>query len=148
MKGYIYKLTSPHTDVIYIGSTIQKLSHRLKGHRHACKNQNLTSKIMFEYGDVSIHLIRECDCDNLLIEEQIEMDKYTGKLCNKIRSYRNLEIKSNQNKKYETSDERREYKKKYRQSDKYKQWSKHYAYWNNGRGQRTLSILKPLFSDI
>ena len=134
MKGYIYKLTSPNTDMIYIGSTIQSLKRRLNKHKSSAKNNTSSSRHMFEYGDVSIHLIREVECDtqlDLRKQEQIEMNKYDGILCNKDRAYTRKEDRPN-----------------YKQSDKYKQWTKHYSYWSNGRGQRTLSILKPLFYDI
>jgi predicted GIY-YIG superfamily endonuclease len=62
----IYKLVSPHTDEIYIGSTTQRLCHRLSGHKSDCKkikNKSTSSKL-FELGEVKIILIEECPCDN------------------------------------------------------------------------------------
>ena len=153
MKGYIYKLTSPHTDMIYIGSTKLKLSTRLKDHRHdSKKNTKVTSKIMFEYGDVSIHLIRECDYYGIRQQEQIEMDKYDGILCNKYRAYISPEMKKQKVKVYNkirVCSEKNKEREKIRMKSQYRiQWSIHYEYWRRGPGLRAISILKPLFSDI
>jgi hypothetical protein len=146
MKGKIYKLTSPNTDMIYIGSTTQKLADRLKGHRNDALNPNrvkASSSIMFDYRDVSIHLIRECECDNIKIEEQIEMDKYDGKICNHSRAYTSPEMKKEKGKIYRKNyiitDSRKEYQKEYKKKEKYKNQQKEYrkeyikteAYKNN-----------------
>ena len=61
----IYKLVSPHTDEIYIGSTVQRLCHRLSGHKRDCRERTIiTNKKLFELGDVKIILIEEYPCDN------------------------------------------------------------------------------------
>jgi dihydroxyacetone kinase-like predicted kinase len=172
MKGSIYKLTSPNTDMIYIGSTTTSLKQRLKGHIHNNNNDNqrsTSSKTIFDFGNVSIHLIRECECDNIKIEEQIEMDKYDGKICNNTRAYTSLELKTKQKsiysktykqtdicKKYEADRHKtekyknyqKEYKKNYKKPDKYILDQKHYDYWKRCGGLRALSKLKPLFHDI
>ena len=170
MKGQIYKLTSPNTDMIYIGSTGDVLKERLRGHR---KTNDCSSKILFEFGDVSIHLIREVEFEtqlDLRKQEQIEMDKYDGKLCNDRRAYRSPEMKAEQllkykktdkckksQKKYNNTIERKEYMKKYSQTDKwkasrntdeFKETQRHYKYWSRTHGLRAISILKPLFHDI
>ena len=78
MKGYIYILTSPNTDMIYIGSTGVTLNRRYNKHKN---DADCSSKILFEFGDVSIHLIREVEFEtqlDLRKQEQIEMDKYDG----------------------------------------------------------------------
>jgi len=70
-RGKIYKLTHPHTDDIYIGSTTEKyLSRRLVGHKtkykiwKAGKFRYVTSFKLFELGadDVKIELIECCPC--------------------------------------------------------------------------------------
>lgn len=61
----IYKLVSPHTDEIYIGSTVQRLCHRLSGHKRDCREGKIcTNKKLFELGGVKIILIEEFPCDN------------------------------------------------------------------------------------
>lgn len=61
----IYKLVSPHTDEIYIGSTVQRLCSRLSGHKRAFRKEKIkTNKKLFELGDVKIILIEEFPCDN------------------------------------------------------------------------------------
>jgi len=133
MKGRIYKLTSPNTDMIYIGSTTQKLADRLNGHKSDSQNPNVkgsSSIIMFKYGDVSIHLIRECECDNIRIEEQIELDKYDGKLCNQHRAYQSEEIHKKVRKqcrdKYRQTDKGKAMDKAYKQTEKCKARDKAY----------------------
>ena len=176
MKGYIYKLTSPNTDMIYIGSTTQKLADRLTGHKsdwNLGNKNNESSRVMFDCGNVSIHLIRECECDtirDLQKQEQIEMDNHNGEICNEKRAYRTPEMKAEQvlkykktdkckksQKKYNNTIERKEYMKKYSQTDKwkasrntdeFKEYVKHYKYWSRTCGLTALSKLKPLFHDI
>jgi len=66
----IYKLVSPHTDKIYIGSTVQKyLCQRLAVHKHSKK---YSSKKLFELGDVEIILIEKYPCDSRLELEKRE----------------------------------------------------------------------------
>jgi hypothetical protein len=139
--------------MIYIGSTIQELKRRLW--EHNIKRNNNSSIPLIEFGDVSIHLIREVECNTLLelhIEEQIEMDKYDGELCNNKRAYRSAEIRKEQRRKQaikdEKTDKRKETKKKYRNTDKRKEDTLHRNYWNRHSGLRAISILKPLFHDI
>ena len=143
MKGYIYKLTSPHTDVIYIGSTIRTLRERFNGHKSDWglgNKQRESSKVMFDCGDVSIHLIRECECDNirdLRKQEQIEMDNYNGKICNfqkafRVRKeYQKTPKYKAQQKAYELKHKEKydEYKRLYKQRDAYKLSQRHYGYW-------------------
>ena len=124
MKGYIYKLTSPNTDMIYIGSTCATLTRRYNKHKN---DSDCSSKILFEFGNVSIHLIREVECDTKLElrkQEQIEMDKYDGKLCNKNVAYRTPEYIKEYQKKHNTSDKHKIYAKEYRKCDKRKTYMK------------------------
>ena len=86
-KGKIYKLVSEHTDQIYIGSTIQKLCHRLGTHaRDSRKGKNqCTCKHMFELGKVKIVLIENCPCDSK--EELYKRERHyieTMKCVNKL----------------------------------------------------------------
>lgn len=71
-NGKIYKLVSPHTDEIYIGSTTQSLAVRKGGHK--CKYKRylegkehsfVTSFKLFELGkdDVSIILLESYPCE-------------------------------------------------------------------------------------
>ena len=65
----IYKLTSQHTDWIYIGSTTKTLEERLRGHRYKHtqwrngKAKYTTSFTLFELGPVNIELIKPYPCD-------------------------------------------------------------------------------------
>lgn len=70
MIGYIYKLTSPKTDIIYIGSTVQKLSVRLSKHKHDYKRylnkkyNYVSSFQVVKYDDAKIELIEQFEYDN------------------------------------------------------------------------------------
>ena len=74
-KSKIYKLVSPHTDEIYIGSTVQRLCHRLSGHKRDCREGKVnTNKKLFELGEVKIILIEDFPCDRK--EELIKRERY------------------------------------------------------------------------
>jgi len=68
----IYKIISPNTDKIYIGSSIEKyISCRIAGHKKKFrlwsnnkKNKYCTSYKIFEAGDASIILIENFNCNN------------------------------------------------------------------------------------
>ena len=126
MKGQIYKLTSPHTDMIYIGSTSVRLERRYNKHMN---DNDCFSKILFKFGDVSIHLISEVEFEtqlDLRKLEQIEMDKYDGKLCNDRRAYRTPECIKDIECKRRNSSYHKEWMSKYAKSDKYKEYLKEY----------------------
>ncbi len=71
-KSKIYKITSPHTSDIYIGSTVQKLSKRKAGHQEKYKiylqtndkHHYTTSFKLIELGPVDICLLEEYPCQS------------------------------------------------------------------------------------
>lgn len=62
----IYKLTSPNTEKIYIGSTTERyLSVRLSKHKtHYKLGGKYTATKILECGNVKIELLELCPCDN------------------------------------------------------------------------------------
>jgi hypothetical protein len=71
--GKIYMIWSPHTDKVYIGSTIQPLHERFCIHR-TCRPH--TSKIILDCGNAEIKLIHDFPCGSkfeLETEEGREM---------------------------------------------------------------------------
>ena len=66
--GKIYKIWSFNSDKIYIGSTIQALSERLRGHERCLKHYKKTGKkycgsyIILENEHYDIELIEYCPC--------------------------------------------------------------------------------------
>lgn len=144
MKGSIYKLTSPNTDMIYIGSTIRTLRERFNGHKSDWvlgNKHNESSKVMFDYGNVSIHLIRECEYDtirDLQKQEQIEMDNYNGEICNNRRSFL-VRTEYQKTPKYKAQQKAYELKHK----EKYDEYKRAYKRWIKASCK-----LKPLFHDI
>lgn len=65
-NGKIYKITSSQTDLIYIGSTVEKLNLRFAHHKHQFKkNINGTkSKEILKYDDAKIELIESYPCNS------------------------------------------------------------------------------------
>lgn len=90
----IYKVVSPNTDKIYIGSTRMSLVNRLNRHRH---NKNCSSYKIVEFGEPSIELLEIFDDDDnnkkLIKErEQHYMDLYGGNCINKNKA--NIEFQT------------------------------------------------------
>jgi hypothetical protein len=71
-RGKIYKVSSPNTDKIYIGSTIQTLQQRLTG----LLNSKSTScyKKLKPFGDLKIELIENYPCNSK--EELVARESY------------------------------------------------------------------------
>ena len=94
-QGKIYKIISPHTDKIYIGSTAkQYLCQRLTAHKTSFrayqktgKGGNLRSYELLQSGDVEIILIESYPCnskDELTARERHWIDQHNNAI-NKIR---------------------------------------------------------------
>lgn len=114
-KGKIYKITSPHTDLVYIGSTCAPLlSHRLRGH---VKNYSqwkedrapfMASFIILDAGDHAIELLELCPCtcnDELRAREQHWIREHGDRACNRQKALL-------------TEEEKREYRREYRQANR------------------------------
>jgi hypothetical protein len=77
-NGKIYKITSPSTDKIYIGSTTKKLDERLRKHKYDYKgflnkkHHNVTSFEIIKYDDAKIELVKSVFCSNKKELEQKE----------------------------------------------------------------------------
>ena len=63
MKGIVYKISSPSTDKIYIGSTKQSLKNRFTYHKG--KYNNSSSKQIIDYKNSIIESIEEIECNSL-----------------------------------------------------------------------------------
>jgi hypothetical protein len=80
-NGKIYTIRSHQTDQIYIGSTSQRLSRRMEGHRTNYKKyQNgtyhyVSSFEIVKYEDCYIELLEECKCEN-----KAQLEKREGEL--------------------------------------------------------------------
>ena len=80
MKGYIYAIRSPNTDLLYIGSTIQKPRQRFANHKTfynkygdcSSKLCSMSYKIL-ERGDAYIDILDEIEMNNR--NELFELEK-------------------------------------------------------------------------
>jgi hypothetical protein len=135
--GKIYKLTSEHTNKIYIGSTCKKLlSQRLASHNNNYKQWKKGNRIgymysfkLFDLGLVQITLLEACPCntkDELLSRERYWMEQNQDILVNKNKSILIDEEYKIQNIKYYEENKQiiLERNKKYRNTnkDKIKEW--------------------------
>ena len=81
-NGKIYLITSPSTDKVYVGSTVNSLSARLRGHR-AKPKENCSSREIIDLGNYVISLLHDFPCntrEELLQEEQRVMELYPNKV--------------------------------------------------------------------
>lgn len=94
-QAKIYKITSPSTNKIYIGSTTTKyLSTRLHEHKKQTRNHRqgrknmITSELITSFGDSKIELIEKYPCNNrkeLETRERYYMDLNSDIIVNKTR---------------------------------------------------------------
>ena len=83
-QGKIYKITSPQTNQVYIGSTVKSLNQRMNQHR-AISNRT-SSREIIKYEDAVIELIEEYPCETReqLSNKESEWIKRTANCINKI----------------------------------------------------------------
>lgn len=85
MKGFIYKITSPSTEEIYIGSTIHTLEERFRCHHRVSNKTN--SKLITAFGDAKIECLEEIefeDEDTLRLREGEYIRQYWDKCVNRF----------------------------------------------------------------
>ena len=65
-NGKIYKIVSPHTEKVYVGSTCKTLKARLSNHISEFKiDSGITSRHVLQFGDYDIVLIENHSCENV-----------------------------------------------------------------------------------
>ena len=71
-NGKIYKISSKHSDKVYIGSTCQKLNLRFSLHKsnYKLRKYNVSVHNLFDLGDCKIELIENYPCKN---RKELEM---------------------------------------------------------------------------
>ena len=143
--GKIYKIISPNTDKIYIGSTTYKyLAQRKAVHSSQYKRwkndptfQYCSSYDLYDLGDVDYILIESYNCntkDELLTRERYWIEHHQSSLVNKnipTRTYK--EIKEKMNQYYKNNEEYREYKKQYYKANKDKIKEKMKQYYKSNK---------------
>jgi hypothetical protein len=96
-NGKIYKIISPHTHKIYIGSTVEKyLCDRLTKHKYNNKmGTKCSSKYIMDLGEHKIVLIERYPCDTteeLRAREQVYLDKEEAICVNENKAYTGLSV--------------------------------------------------------
>ena len=121
-QGKIYKLYSvSNKDLIYYGSTIQKLNERLKEHISDYNNNRYCkSKLVIAAGDYKMELIENYPCNSKTELERKE-GEYTkaNKCVNKYIAGRTRKEYNEDNKEY-IKEQKKEYSKEYYQNNKEK----------------------------
>ena len=137
-NGKIYSIRSPHTEYIYIGSTIQPLSKRFSGHKGAYSSfikkgvaQYCKCFDILKLGDAYIELIENFSCDtkeHLLKKEGEIIRRYKDICINKVINGRTLKQYREEHK-----DRIIEFRKKYR--DEHKDELNNYSrqYYNDNK---------------
>jgi len=145
-KSKIYKLWSPSKNLVYYGSTIQKLTQRLGEHISHCKTYNndnnkayCSSYLIINCEDYKIELLEEYPCNNKSQLNKKEGEYIKNNDCvNKVIAGRtdkewrgdNKEYITEKNKKYyeENKQALTKYKEEYaiKNADKIKQYQKQY----------------------
>lgn len=107
MFGFIYKLTSPNTPKIYIGSTFETLKTRYIEHKYNWKkNRSCSSKIIFNAGDARIELI-----EKVQVTDKTELRKLEQKYMRELNNIVNIK------KAFQTIEERNEMRSTYYHCD-------------------------------
>jgi len=80
-KGKIYKITNKENGLIYIGCTVNSLSHRFNQHLYRCFKTDYKSKLynsMKKYGqdNFTIELLEECDLSIIYETEKKYIEQY------------------------------------------------------------------------
>ena len=142
-NGKIYKIVSPHTDKIYIGSTCkERLCQRLAKHKQCYKdwlNNNKRYLSIFELfilGDVEIILLESINCktkDELLKKEREWIEKFKDFIVNKIIPIITKNEDTERNKKYyiEHKKEIKKFNKIYYENNKQELKQKNKIYREN-----------------
>jgi hypothetical protein len=69
--GHIYKISSPNTDKVYVGSTFKtNINERFK--EHCNPNKYITSSEVFKLGGATIELLDTCECMSRTYLEVVE----------------------------------------------------------------------------
>ncbi len=124
IQGRIYKITSPNTDKVYIGSTTLELKERLSYHIKDMKKNSITSIFILEKGDYTIELLEEVYVESIRDMRKIEQDwiDETPNTVNKQRAYR-------------TKEQKKEYHREHdRERNKRKTFCKVCNVWITGHG--------------
>ena len=110
--GYIYSLTCNNSKLIYYGSTTKPLNERLSQHIYDFnKKRSLSSKILFEWGNVKINMIEEIQFEDKI--ELIDRESYyirNLKCVNKV-------IPNRTSKEWRENNKRTDYMKTYRKNN-------------------------------
>ena len=153
IKGKIYKITSPNTDMVYIGSTTATLNRRLRNHFYDWerKRKYCSSIYIIEKGNVTIELLEEVQVDSKKDLRKLEQE-WINKIPNAVNN-RKAYIHEEQLKE-STSEYNRKYREKNKEiikkkhSEK-KEYCKECNCWIIGsqmrRHERTLKHNKILF---
>ena len=133
-QGKIYKLWSPQSEEIYIGSTTQSLAKRKSQHKGQHKGmKDCCSKLLFEkYDDVRIELLECCPCDN-----KEELAKREGEFIRNNNCINRCIAGRTQKEYYEENKEKiLEQKKEYKQNNKEKILEYQKDYYEHNKEQK------------
>jgi len=117
MEAFIYKITSPNTDKIYIGCTTRTLIRRLNMHKYQKDKSGTTSKEILDAGDATIELIEKVKCNDRkeLYEKEREYISSNKNICVNQKSIYKDDEECKKEYQAKHKEEKREYDKKRRE---------------------------------
>ena len=95
---FVYKITSPNTDKVYVGSTTRTLHTRFRQHLKKCNPT--TSKEIIDFGDAVIECLEEVDIDIMKQRERYYIELMRDKCVNQVIPLRTLKEWWEDNKDY------------------------------------------------
>ena len=146
-KGKIYTIRSHQTDKIYIGSTIQFLNVRFRGHKSKYlmyknnKYHYVSSFEIIKFDDCYVELLKLCPCETKeeLLKHEGEAIRNTNDCVNKCIAGRTCNEYYKDNKqtilahKNDNKDSRKEYYKQYQENNKDKIADKGKKYYEKNK---------------
>lgn len=141
-NGKIYAIRSPHTEEVYIGSTVSTLSKRMGQHREKFnlwkkgKQHYFTCFKLLDLGDAYIELIEEYPCEN-----KNQLERREGQIMRETVNCVNKQIAGQTKREYREVNKKviKEYNEEYYQANKEVLSEKHKEYY---QANRDLNIQK------
>lgn len=135
-NGKIYIVRSPHTEEVYIGSTVSTLSKRMGQHREKFnlwkkgEHHYFTCFKLIDLGDAYIELIEEYPCEN-----KNQLERREGQIMRETVNCVNIQIAGQTKKEYRVDNKEiiSEKAKEYRVDNKESILAKHKEYYEDNK---------------
>ncbi|CAL6300062.1 unnamed protein product [Bathycoccus prasinos] len=90
--GIIFKISSPHTEKIYIGCSSLPLNRAVSGLRASAKFRKLSCNILFQAGDIQSEILEKFQ-DNTVLEMRKKLGAIQTQYLEKKHALKNMRIR-------------------------------------------------------